>query len=430
MRRRRLTVWWWIGAVLIGSLIGSGLGPHAWPVKAYQGGNLLQNPGFEEPYITLNNDPTLRVATGWQPWSLPQGSSSSINARPEYKPAPSNRIHSGKAAQEYNTFFATHTGGVYQRIPVAPNTSLRFSVFVYIWSSATFSNPDVSQDPNHVIVNVGIDPTGGTDGTSSNIVWSADAEFYDQYRELSVTATSRSTAVTVFVRSAPQGFVGTNNVYVDDASLVALGQAPAPTATVPQPSPTPDHFVPTQEGTVTPVPTSAVPVATATPVLPGNYTGTVVYTVVAGDTVWGIAQRFGSSVDAIISMNGLSSTGLIHVGQTLVVPIRSTYTPPPTFTPGPVQPGAATAVPGTAGTGFYTVRSPPQYDRGHAGAVEQYCESQPDLPRSGAACVRLGAADAPDTLPDPGRGPDPGTVTTDQACGPVGRKPVPYQSEI
>jgi LysM repeat protein len=347
MQRRRLSVCLWISAVLIAGLVSSGFAPHASPVRAYQSGNLLQNPGFEEPYITINNDPTLRVANGWQPWSLPQGSSSSINARPEYKPAPSNRVHSGNAAQEYNTFFATHTGGVYQRIPVAANTELRFSVFIYVWSSATFSNPDVSEDPNHVILNVGIDPTGGTDGTSSNIVWSADAEYYDQYRELSVTATSRSTAVTVFVRSAPQGFVGTNNIYVDDASLVAL---------VPLPSPT-SEFVPTQEGTITPVPTSVVPVATATPKLPGGFTGTVVYTVVAGDTVWEIAQRFGSSVDAIISLNGLSSTGLINIGQTLVVPVRSNYTPPPTFTPAPSQPGAATSVPNPSGTGTYTVRS-------------------------------------------------------------------------
>ena len=58
---------------------------------------------------------------------------------------------SGSAAQEYNTFFATHTGGVYQRVPVTPNTELRFSIFVYVWSSATFANPDVSDDPNEVM---------------------------------------------------------------------------------------------------------------------------------------------------------------------------------------------------------------------------------------------------------------------------------------
>lgn len=326
------------------------------PVRAYQATNLLQNPGFEEPYVTINSDLSLRVASSWQPWSLPQGASSSINARPEYKPAPANRIHSGQAAQEYNTFFATHTGGVYQRVPVTPNTDLRFSIFVYVWSSATFANPDVSDDPNDVSVRVGIDPTGGTDGTSPNIVWSADSEFYDEYRELSVTARSQGTAVTVFVRSAPLGFVGTNNVYLDDAVLVSLGTGPVETA-IPQPTPTTDFIPPTQEGTITPVPTPAVtntPVPTATPPLPDDFTSSFVYTVVSGDTVWGIAQRFKSTVAAITKVNGLTDAGYISIGQTLVIPVRGDTTTPATFTPipQPTTPGG-----GTTGLGSYTVQS-------------------------------------------------------------------------
>ncbi len=368
MRQQRFVILRYVvSAILIGVAVCWGLKMPAAPVGAYQGGNLLQNPGFEGDYVAINDDTTLRVAPNWQPWSLPQGDSSSINARPEYKAAPASRVHSGSAAQEYNTFFATHTGGVYQRVPVTPGTELRFSVFVYVWSSASFANPDISEDPNDVIVNVGIDPTGGTDGDSSNIVWSSDAEYYDQYRELSVSATSSSTAVTVFVRSAPQGFVGTNNVYVDDASLVALGQA-APTATVPGPTvtPTQDIFVPTQEGTITPVPQtptftpSQTPIPpTATPVLPGEFTDRVMYTVVAGDTVWEIARRFNSSVDAIIQVNGLSSSGLINIGQVLVIPVRGSQTPStplPTFTPVPTQ-SSGIGGPVPPSTGTYTVRA-------------------------------------------------------------------------
>ncbi len=339
--------------------------------QAYQGGNLLQNSGFEEPYIAINADDTLRVASSWQPWSLPQGSSTAINARPTYQPAPPMRVRSGSAAQQYDTFFATHTGGVYQRVPVAPNTDLRFSVFIYVWSSATFTNPNLSEDPNDVKVSVGIDPTGGTDGTSSNIVWSSAEEYYDQYRELSVTATSTGTAVTVFVRSAPEGFVGTNNIYLDDAMLVPLNQAP-PTATHPGPTATPDVFQPTQEGTITPLPTSAFPTATATPALPGGFNSTIMYTVVAGDTVSRIAQRYGSTVAAIGQVNGLSNVGLIYVGQTLIVPVRG-YTQPPTFTPAPggslPTPTPGPGIPPTpiptavAGTGTYTiVRGDTLYD--------------------------------------------------------------------
>ena len=314
--------------------------------------------------MTINGDSSLRVAPNWQPWSLPPGDSSSVNARPEYKPAPANRIRSGAAAQEYNTFFATHTAGVYQRVPVTPNTELRFSVFIYVWSSATFANPDVSEDPNDVIVNLGIDPFGGTDATSGSVVWSSDAEFYDEYRELSVTATSQGTAVTVFVRSAPEGFIGTNNIYVDDAVLAVLGQVPPtqpPQATEPsQPTVTPDTGAPTQEGTFTPVPTAVAttgPVPTATPELPDDFDSSVLYTVVAGDTVWDIAQRFSSTTAAIIEVNGLNEVGLINIGQTLVIPVKATYPQPPTFTPAPTLPGGGTGGPTAPGTGSYTVQA-------------------------------------------------------------------------
>lgn len=359
-QRLTVSIRWMLVALVLVITLGF---PHTNPTaQAYQGGNLLQNPGFEQAFIAINGDATLRVGTSWQPWSLPPDtSSSSINARPEYKPAPANRVRSGSSAQEYNTFFATHTGGVYQRVPVTPGTQLRFSLFVYVWSSASFANPDVSDDPNDVLVRVGIDPAGGTDGTSPNIVWSSDTEFYDQYRELSVNATAQGNAVTVFVRSAPQGFVGTTNVYLDDASLLPLGTEPVATATIP---PT-DIFAPTQEGTLTPVPTSAVttiplptfttvPFPTATPGLPSGFDSSITYTVRSGDTVSALAQRYGSTVDAIAKANGLSNAGLIFVGQTLVIPVKSGTTQPATLTPVPTLPSTGpTAVPSG---GSYTVR--------------------------------------------------------------------------
>lgn len=42
--------------------------------------------------------------------------------------------------------------------------------------------------------------------------------------------------------------------------------------------------------------------------------------VVSGDTVWALARTYGTSVSAIISANGLSSSGLIRIGQTLSIP--------------------------------------------------------------------------------------------------------------
>jgi LysM repeat protein len=409
-----------VSTLLIVTLAALGLGLPG--VEAFQSGNLLQNPGFEGTYVAINGESSLQVAPNWQPWSLSGGSSSAINARPEYKPAPANRIKSGSAAQEYNTFFATHTGGVYQRVPVSPNTELLFSIYIYVWSSGSFANPDVSEDPNHVILNVGIDPFGGTDGSSSNIVWSADAEYYDQYRQMSVTATSQSTAVTVFVRSAPTGFVGTSNIYLDDASLTVLGSAPATETPVPTAPPpptfTPEFAQPTQEGTITPVPTPVVPVFTPTPVLPDDFNSTQLYTVAAGDTVWEIAQHFDSSSDAIIQVNGLNSVGLINIGQTLVIPVRVTYTQPPTFTPAPPAPGTGTGGPTTT-TGAYTVASgdtlftlAQRFNTTVATLAQINNIVNPNLIYPGQALIVTNAAPAPTPVPPAQTAPAPVPVVS------------------
>lgn len=44
------------------------------------------------------------------------------------------------------------------------------------------------------------------------------------------------------------------------------------------------------------------------------------YTVVAGDTLYGIAERFGVPVEALIELNQIADPSLIQVGQTLLIP--------------------------------------------------------------------------------------------------------------
>jgi len=51
------------------------------------------------------------------------------------------------------------------------------------------------------------------------------------------------------------------------------------------------------------------------------------YTVVSGDTLWLLAQRFGTTVDAIKSLNGLTSD-VLNIGQVLRIPGTGTTTPP------------------------------------------------------------------------------------------------------
>ncbi len=57
-------------------------------------------------------------------------------------------------------------------------------------------------------------------------------------------------------------------------------------------------------------------------IIPQNSTatGTVLYTVAAGDSLWEIARRFRTTVPAIASLNGIADPSLIYIGQVLRIP--------------------------------------------------------------------------------------------------------------
>lgn len=80
----------------------------------------------------------------------------------------------------------------------------------------------------------------------------------------------------------------------------------------------------------------------------GAPAGGVWYTVTYGDTLSGIAWRYGVSMYAIMAANNLSSANRILVGQTLWIP-SGYYTPPPSPTPTPIPtPVVTTGGPWTA----------------------------------------------------------------------------------
>lgn len=81
--------------------------------------------------------------------------------------------------------------------------------------------------------------------------------------------------------------------------------------------------------------TTAAPPSTATTVPPElEY-----YTIQQGDTLYGIAQSFGVTVDAIIAFNGIADPDAIEAGQKLAIPpagveiTTTTSTLAPTTTP-------------------------------------------------------------------------------------------------
>ncbi|MAS34209.1 MAG: hypothetical protein CL610_09385 [Anaerolineaceae bacterium] len=463
-----------------------------------QSENLLQNPGFEAPFQTLDGDPPRQVAEGWTPWHVPAApdAPSYANRQPEYEPAApdTSRILEGENAQLLRSFFATHEGGVYQQVSgVSAGTTLTFRVSAYVWSN-TFDNVDASEEDGDVFVQVGIDPTGGTDPQSSDIVWSeAGIEQYDAYNEYAVEAEATGDTVTVFVRTTIGVPVKNSHIYLDAASLAAgdvvMTEEPAetetlePTVETEEPTETevvateetdepvetevvvptveeategPDEFeqtataiiaeatqtavanetatadVPTEtetsEPTATetetatePAETDTVEPATETPTGPDPlqqtatalisiatetasaaltstadvpsatetddpifltataiidaqtataqvtvtatveeseitatpttssidemFPYTITHTVQSGETVAILAQRYGSTIEAIDEANSLNGDYLLQVGQELIIPVRELTTPEPTGTSAPVV--TATPIPTT-----------------------------------------------------------------------------------
>ncbi|MGN8245367.1 LysM peptidoglycan-binding domain-containing protein [Cellulomonas soli] len=82
-------------------------------------------------------------------------------------------------------------------------------------------------------------------------------------------------------------------------------------------------------GTATSTGTASVTTAAA----PSAATTSATHTVVAGDTAGAIAKRYGTSVQAIITANGLNSRALIRIGQTLSIPGATAGTTPTTTAP-------------------------------------------------------------------------------------------------
>ena len=256
-----------------------------------QGPNLLQNGGFERPFVPMTFKENCRIAAPWVPWYIegsPEETSQGYRFAPEYKAAfredfPYNRVRSGELSQQYFHSFGNFQGGVYQQVQNVPvGAKLRFELWGMSWSCNSEPKGNcggaTSGDPSPMHFRIGIDPTGGVDPFSPAIVWSPEQNAYDTWTLFQVDAVAKSSAVTAFVYAYPDYRSQDNNVYLDDASLVVIAMPPTatprPTRTftatpVPTDTPVPPTATPLPKPTDTAVPTNTPePTATNTPMPP------------------------------------------------------------------------------------------------------------------------------------------------------------------
>ncbi len=243
-----------------------GLGPVTPAPVLAEGPNLLQNPGFEQPFVaSIPGKENCLLAAPWEAWFVegsPEETSKGYKLAPEYKLAtradyPGNRVRNGELSQQYFHSFGNFIAGVFQTVHnVTPGARYKAEMWIMSWSCGDEHKADCAgatsdwASPMHL--RLGIDPTGGRDPFNPAIVWSPEQNAYDDWHLFEVEATAQSSAITVFVYSYPDYRSQDNNVYLDDASLVKLGPPPPPTP------------LPTNPPTVPPPPTNTPP-ATATP---------------------------------------------------------------------------------------------------------------------------------------------------------------------
>jgi LysM repeat protein len=300
------------------------------PLASYAqipGQNLLTDGDFEAPtWRSQDGIGELVVAPGWRAWYVEASRIQSYVKKPDncdasdptcYWMRPEfnsvdfaafpNRVHSGLKAQKYFSYGRMHEAGLYQQVVgIEPGATLRFSIYVQAWQCSKpencGENGSRSDAPADMHLRVGIDPYGGTDPFSANVVWSPEKPAFDHWVQFSVETQAKGGAVTVFTHSrAEWDWVRVNNdVYLDDASLTVVGEGTtAPGAAQPTGSPAP---------TITPA-------NTPTP----RADGAVVHIVGPSDTLYSISLQYGVPYDDLLRLNNLSGTSILELGQVLVV---------------------------------------------------------------------------------------------------------------
>jgi LysM repeat protein len=304
-----------VGVCLVAILL-----PVSWPTAvnpAEAQTNLMVNPGFEGGF-QVQGASEISVGNGWTAWWIQGGASQTADGflvRPEYKGEDSTifgslRVRSGRYSQKFFSTYSTHDAGLFQVVAVPAGVTVRFSVWVQVWSSSE-DDPENIVGPGNYFVSVGIDPSGATNPTGPAVVWSQPALAENRWVELAVTTRAHAGQVAVFLRGAPQYRVKHNDSYWDDASLVAVGEAPE----IPPPAPQPSPETPSEVGS---------------------------YVVQPGDTLTNIALRYGTTIQALMALNDLQNANFIWVGQRLLIrgePQEASSEPSPGTGRYTVQPG-------------------------------------------------------------------------------------------
>ncbi|HEX7593021.1 MAG TPA: LysM domain-containing protein [Anaerolineae bacterium] len=252
-------------------------------------GNLITN-GSMGP---ANHDsPYGTVVDGWDPFIF-------SGSAPNFRWVDNEMIDPGGSQQLYSS--DAFDAGVMQTVrDLKPGASYMVR-WGYSLAAKSYDGPNVRVQT--IGRKLGVDPTGGRDPHAATVQWGADV--FDgkgavNLPQMQMIFVAASISATILCRvMATDGSSGENRCWIDAICMEARPEIPVVSISAPPPPPPPP-----------PPPAPLTSDATT-------------YTVVAGDTLYAIARKFGVTVDAIVAANNITNPSLIKPGQVLNIPAKS-----------------------------------------------------------------------------------------------------------
>ncbi|MGD2040128.1 MAG: hypothetical protein PVH11_04835 [Anaerolineae bacterium] len=207
-------------------------------------GNLTVNCNFD---TFSDRGGGILTPDGWAPWVAMGSPAFDVDNHGSAPGAPAQRIWSDGGSW---------TAGLLQQVPVTPGKGYTARID---WAAP--SVPDIER-------RIGVDPFGGTDPLSPQVVWGPSEWAEVRMPNLYASAYAETNLLTVFVWTHHPRSYGADEIFLDAVTLIEDPNMPPRATATPVPSPTATRRPPTRTPTTVPAtdtPTALPSTPTATP---------------------------------------------------------------------------------------------------------------------------------------------------------------------
>lgn len=305
--------------VLLGGLLLALVVTALAPAPTYaQSGNILQNPGLNQPYADGN-----KQAQGWGRWfqlidkpadatALNYAANPNFSAETNASGKFPQLVLEGDSSQHIGRQYDPWIGGVWQTVGnIPPGSQVRFCAYSRLYAQNANFGKEASITGLNGRSQVGIFPNGAANWDNTGIVWSGTANPHDTWVNICTTAgpVGDTGQVTVFTRNDWRGSGAIHlDAWWDQAELVIVDAKPAEATAQPQPQATQAQSQAQPQATPQPQPTAQT-----------DASGGVVHTVAAGDTLFGLSIQYNVPLDQIYTLNGLNGQSILSIGQKIII---------------------------------------------------------------------------------------------------------------